>query len=181
MKETKHFFGKDNRLNKGYGGDSDPKESDHSFYRKRFESIFPPVDAIEAFENLHIGAAEKIIKLAEQEQEHRHAMERVTLATYERAKRFGMICALFTVLIISYISLDLFKLSKNIEAIIFLLITFGTIFGISLLSYLKSMKYRERKFSHHTPYNNNTNNTSQAPRPRRQVSHYNNTRRRRYN
>ncbi|MCC2646476.1 MAG: hypothetical protein K0R02_541 [Rickettsiaceae bacterium] len=192
MKETKKFFGTDSRLNKGYS-ETNLRESDSSFYRKRFEDIFPPVDIIEAYENLHEGATEKLIALAEKEQEHRQNMEKATLAVYERSKRLGIFFALFTVLIIGYVSLELFRLDKNLEAFIFFTVAYGAIFGVSFLYYIKSNKNRgERRIqasSNVVPitsqpnkgrkpfsgtrtnnYNNNSNSGSNS-----------NTRRRRFN
>ncbi|MDF2965126.1 MAG: hypothetical protein K0Q51_514 [Rickettsiaceae bacterium] len=149
MKETKKFFDTDNRLNKGYS-ESNPKESDSSFYRKRFENIFPPVDIIEAYENLYEGATEKLIALAEQEQFHRQNMEKATLAVYERSKRLGAFLALFTVLIIGYVTLEIFKLDKNFEAILFSVTAFAAIFGVSCFYYLKNNRNKgERRVQAH--------------------------------
>jgi uncharacterized membrane protein len=139
MKESKKFFDKDNRLNKGHSPQGkSPRNSDKYYYRKKFESIMPPADIIQAYEDINEGAFERIMSLAESEQEHRHAIEKTNLHIYERSRRIGQLFALFTVIVLCYTILQLTQNGYSQQGMIVAICGFGSIAVVSLLSYLKT-------------------------------------------
>ena len=64
MKETKSFFNKNIRLNKGYAKGFNNNEIDKNFYRKKFEHILPPIDTVTEYENIYPGTLEKLVNMA---------------------------------------------------------------------------------------------------------------------
>ncbi len=140
MKESKKFFDKDNRLNKGHSPQGkSPKNSDKYYYRKKFETIMPPADIIQAYEDINEGAFERIMSMAENEQDHRHAMEHTNLQIYERSRRIGQFFALLTVIVLCYAVIDLTKNGYEYQGMILAICGFGSISVVSILSYLKTL------------------------------------------
>jgi uncharacterized membrane protein len=132
MKEIKTFFANDNRLNKGYAKTSDPRESDSSFYSKKFEHILPPIDVITTFENINPGTLKQIIDMAEREQHHRHALDLLNINAYNKAQKLGKIFAIALVCIISMTTLCLAIYGSILSAISFSGTAFLSI-GLSLV------------------------------------------------
>lgn len=94
MKETKRFFNKNNRLNKGYAKTFSVNESDNNFYRKKFEHILPPIDLINEYENIYPGTLQELMDMAQKEQAHKHAIDLKNLKTQERIAKLTRICLL---------------------------------------------------------------------------------------
>ncbi|XVN40275.1 MAG: DUF2335 domain-containing protein [Rickettsia endosymbiont of Argas persicus] len=94
MKETKSFFNKNNRLNKGYAKTFSVNESDNNFYRKKFEHILPPIDVITEYENIYPGTLEKLINMAQKEQAHKHDIDHKNLKRQESVAKLTRICLL---------------------------------------------------------------------------------------
>lgn len=94
MKETKRFFNKNNRLNKGYAKTFSVNESDNNFYRKKFEHILPPIDLISEYENIYPGTLKELMNMAQKEQAHKHAIDLKNLKTQERIAKLTRICLL---------------------------------------------------------------------------------------
>lgn len=67
-----------------------------------FSGPLPPPAALEAYEKIHKGAADRIICMAEKQAEHRQSLEKTVIGTIARNERIGMWFALFltTVLMI---------------------------------------------------------------------------------
>lgn len=133
MKEVKNFFDDEASLNRGYS----KREVYNKNITNKFESIFPSIDVVQAFEEMHPGSVEKITKLAVDEQKHRHAMEKATLAIYEKGRRFGQFFGVLSIAIISYATITLSKMGKDENALVFCISAFVAIFGVSLFSYIK--------------------------------------------
>ncbi len=146
MKETKNFFTKNNRLNKGYSKPLNSREQDNNFYRKKFEHILPPIDVMSEYENIHPGTLEKLISMAQKEQTHRHALELKNLEVQEKATKVSKVCALvFGIFLLSSI-IFLILLEKFIIAGIMILFIIG--FGMFFLrkttkknEYIRSKNY----------------------------------------
>jgi uncharacterized membrane protein len=94
MKESKNFFTNNNRLNKGYSKVSSIRESDGSFYRKKFEHVLPPVELMAEYENIYPGTLERIMNMAQKEQAHRHEIDLRNLKAHENTAKVSKICAL---------------------------------------------------------------------------------------
>ncbi|MCZ6901463.1 MAG: DUF2335 domain-containing protein [Rickettsia endosymbiont of Ixodes persulcatus] len=94
MKETKRFFNKNNRLNKGYAKTFSVNEPDDNFYRKKFEHILPPIDLISEYENIYPGTLQELIHMAQKEQAHTHAIDLKNLKMQERVIKLTRICLL---------------------------------------------------------------------------------------
>lgn len=94
MKETKSFFINNNRLNKGYAKAFKPRESDDSFYRKKFEHILPPIDVLTQYEDIHPGTLEKLVNMAQKEQIHKHELDLKNLKMRKNIAKLTRICLL---------------------------------------------------------------------------------------
>ncbi|ASX27677.1 hypothetical protein BA173_02030 [Rickettsia sp. MEAM1 (Bemisia tabaci)] len=92
MKETKSFFTKNNRLNKGYAKSFHSNEIDKNFYRKKFEHILPPIDTVTEYENIYPGTLEKLVNMAQKEQAHKHEIELQNLKIKEKVAKLTRIC-----------------------------------------------------------------------------------------
>lgn len=107
MKETKKFFDV-NRLNKGYSNLSIPKQVDTTEtngaaggYRGQYKHILPPMEIMAEYEELNPGTIDKILDMAQKEQNHRHSMDLLTIEKYNRASKLGRKSALILVAIIA--------------------------------------------------------------------------------
>ncbi|ADE30060.1 DUF2335 domain-containing protein [Rickettsia prowazekii] len=110
MKETKRFFNKNNRLNKGYAKTFSINEPDNNFYRKKFEHILPPVDLISEYESIYPGTLQELMHMAQKEQAHKHAIDLKNLKIQERIAKLTRICLLiFGIGLVVLIFLKLLK------------------------------------------------------------------------
>ena len=132
MKEIKTFFANDNKLNKGYAKMHNSRESDSSFYSKKFEHILPPIDLITEYENINPGTLERIIDMAEKEQHHRHAIDLVNIEAYNKAKKLGKLFSIILVFIISFTTLFLAIFGSIVGSMVFCSAAFLSI-GLSLI------------------------------------------------
>ena len=73
MKERKKFFD-NNRLNKGHKKLSNSSQSDANVVRKKYQHVLPPIDMLEHYEELNPGTLDKLLDMAEREQNHRHSI-----------------------------------------------------------------------------------------------------------
>jgi uncharacterized membrane protein len=140
-REVKNYYATD-KLNRGYKmedekavlkeevANSSPK------LEKKYEFLLPPTEVIAEYEALYPGALERIIKIAEKEQQKKHETEKAILSSNEISRRIG---GLFGVLAIAIISSTSFQIASIdlFTSIIFSAIAFGSIFGVSLISYLR--------------------------------------------
>jgi uncharacterized membrane protein len=142
-KETRDFFAQDNRLNKGYA-DSSTKESDKSFFRKRFEHLFPPVDVLQAFEDLHEGSVERIIAMAEAEQVNRKKLEETRVLVNERMSRIYVAAEVMVMCVVCFTVISLNNSGSHFTAMFFGFAAFLTKF---LIYRQKFAKHSGRRFS----------------------------------
>jgi uncharacterized membrane protein len=128
-KETRDFFSQDNRLNKGYANSS-LKESDKSFFRKRFEHLFPPVDVLQAFEDLHEGSVERIISMAEKEQVNRQKSEETKALVNERMSRIYVVAEVMVMSVVCFTVISLNNSGSSFVSMFFAFCAFLTKFLI---------------------------------------------------
>lgn len=140
MKEIKTFFGKDNKLNKGYVRPANVRENDSVFFQKKFAHILPPIDMISEFENIHPGTLAKLMDMAEREQHHRQALDLVNLDSQTRAFKIGRYFALLFVVIACLTTIALVVIASAYIGIIFAIIAFMSVGAISLFPMKKNFK-----------------------------------------
>lgn len=148
MKESRKFF-ENNRLNKGYSRIVNFNRSDQGVIRRKYKSILPPIDLIEEYEELYPGTFEKILDMAQKEQNHRHSMDLLEMERHNRATKLGRLFSLLYVAIISFTTLIL-ALSDNVAvAAMFAIASFAVIVVVSYL-YSKTSKRKmvEKRFTH---------------------------------
>ncbi len=158
--EVKNFYSND-RLNKGYPkleeAEIVSKQSDisppPSHPGKRFESFLPPIEVITEYEEFSPGILNKIVKMAQLEQEQRFAMEKITVLANDKARRLSAIFGLMAVTVISASAVKMAEIDIK-TSLLFSMIAFGSIFGISLLSFIKSSKYRNDRSRNFSSHNN---------------------------
>ncbi|MFU7501048.1 MAG: DUF2335 domain-containing protein [Candidatus Tisiphia sp.] len=142
MKDSKSFFANNNRLNKGYLKVSNPKESDNSFYSKKFAHVLPPVDLMAEYENIYPGTLIKLIAMAEKEQVHRHQMDIKSIEVYESVTKKGRISSIIFMIMVCITTVVLAVLGHFMIASIF---TVSVLLGIGTGVFLSSAKFTKRK------------------------------------
>lgn len=151
MKENKKFF-ENNRLNKGYAKTSSYRQSDVSIMHKKCGHVLPPIDVMAEYEDLNPGTIDKLLDMAQKEQNHRHSLDLLEIEKYNRASKIGRIFSLILVGIISFTTLLLVVISSDKIAITFSALAFSS---IALASYFYSRIANKNIF-------NNGNNQSNS-------------------
>ncbi len=139
MKEIKTFFASGNRLNKGYGRLSNPREMDNSFYRKKFEHILPPLDIMSEYETMNPGTLARLIDMAEKEQHHRHALDFATLENSQRSIKRGQCFAMALGIFLAITTL-LLSIFCGGWAVAFAVLAFLPMSLTSILPYVQNCK-----------------------------------------
>lgn len=143
MKEVKNFYGKD-RLNKGYSNNENDHGENINELQKKYEYLLPPVSVISSYEDIAPGTLQKIVAIAEKEQEHKHAIEKMSMIAYEKARRLGALFGLTIALSISYVTFEMSKFSVN-KSLVFAAIGFGAMVAMTLLTPAKRNNYEGNK------------------------------------
>lgn len=156
MKESKKFFD-NNRLNKGYSKISNFYQSDASVIRKKYKDILPPIEMTEQYEELYPGTFERLLDMAQREQNHRHSMDLLEIERHARATKLGRIFALIFVGIVAIAVAILVSLGTTLIAILFALFAFSC---ITIVSYFYSRTYSKR--SPNIKYNRHNNSRTKA-------------------
>jgi len=133
-KEVKHFFVENNQLNKIT---PNLNQSYMHKVRSEFEGLMPPPEVLHAYEEIMPGTVEKLLGLMEQEQKHKHAMEKARVFMHSKTETIGKMFASFTIIIIAYATIVLSKQSLG-HSLIFAAIAFTSIFAVSLVAYLRT-------------------------------------------
>ncbi len=141
MKESKKFFD-NNRLNKGHRRVSNSKQSDLNIIRKKYQHVLPPVEMLEHYEELNPGTLEKLLDMAEREQNHRHSIDLMAMEKHSKATQLGRMFALVFVAFISITSLMLVIAGSFIVASVFAFAAFACITIVSFL-YSKNSLFKE--------------------------------------
>ena len=140
-REVKNYYATD-KLNRGYKIEDEKavltEEVVNAYPKteKKYEFLLPPTEVIAEYEALYPGALERIIKIAEKEQLKKHETEKAILSANEISRRIGGLFGVLAIAIISSASFQIAQLNL-VTSIIFSAIAFGSIFGISLISYLR--------------------------------------------
>lgn len=160
MKESKHFFNKDIRLNKGYTS-IDNKNDTSENHRKKYAHILPPIDLITEFEDIHPGTLARIIEMAESEQRHNHALNIADSKSQDLNIRFGKVCSVIVVALICVTTSILAMLNEPQIASLFAI----SLFAFLITSYLFSRSSNAKR----SPI------LSAQEKPRENTKHYTNT------
>lgn len=133
-REVKHFFVENNHLNKI------TSNLNHSYIQKvrsDFEGLMPSPEVLHAYEEIMPGTVEKLLGLMEQEQKHKHAIEKAKVFMHSKTETIGKMFASFTIIIIAYATIVLSKKSLG-HSLIFAAIAFASIFAVSLVAYFRT-------------------------------------------
>lgn len=94
----------------------------------------PPPAALEQFERSAPGAADRILGMAEREEDHRHAQEREMLRSDARARTRGQWMAFLLALVIVAGGIWLIDQGKQWEGLVAVLTPLATLIGIFVYS-----------------------------------------------
>lgn len=144
MKEKKKFFD-NNRLNKGHKKLSNPVQSDVNVLRKKYQHILPPIEMLEHYEELNPGTLDKLLDMAQKEQNHRHSIDLLTIEKYNKATKLGRMFSLVFVALISITSLMLVLFGSTFVAAIFAFSAFACITIVSYFYSKDSLSQRTEK------------------------------------
>lgn len=100
MKETRKFFD-NNKLNKGYSRITNQRPVNTKSNMIEYNNFLPPIDVIEAYEEIYPGVTEKLFYMAEQEQKHKHDAELILLRQQQKLQKLGKLCAVIFIAIVS--------------------------------------------------------------------------------
>lgn len=153
MKESKKFFD-NNRLNKGYSKVINFHQSDANLIRKKYRHVLPPIEMIEQYEELYPGTLQKLLDMAQLEQNHRHARDLLEIEGQDRATKLAKMFGLILVAIISLGAIILVTLGSALIGVLFALFVFSC---ITIVSYQCSQAY-VKKEPNKVRYNNNRPN-----------------------
>lgn len=134
MKERKKFFD-NNRLNKGHKKLSNSSQSDANVVRKKYQHVLPPIDMLEHYEELNPGTLDKLLDMAEREQNHRHSIDLMAMEKHNRATTLGRVFSLVFVAFISITALMLVIAGSIFVAAVF---AFSAFACITIVSYFYS-------------------------------------------
>lgn len=84
MSENRNHNSRNYRNDRGF-------RHDNGFQKKRSSAILPPPAIIQAYEEISEGAADRLLEMAEIEQNHRHDWEAAYLRSYTRSHRIGQL------------------------------------------------------------------------------------------
>ncbi len=155
MKESKKFFD-NNRLNKGYSRIINFHQSDASLIRKKYKHVLPPIEMTEQYEELYPGTFEKLLDMAQREQNHRHSMDLLEIERHARATKLGRMFALVFVAIVACGAVILAAIGEALIATLFALFAFSC---ITIVSYLYSKTYTKKSRIGLGVNNNRSNNS----------------------
>jgi uncharacterized membrane protein len=147
MKESKKFFD-NNYLNKGH----EKKERDFDFIQQNKSNIFdnkrghllPPIEVIEYYEDISPGTLEKLLTMAQKEQEHRHSM---ILMALERKNKEIMLGRLFLLTFVLLVCVTTFLLSVSGYLNVASIFSFSAFASIAGGYYVQKCS---KKQAHHT-------------------------------
>lgn len=94
----------------------------------------PPPAALEQFERSAPGAADRILTMAEREEEHRHSQEQAMLRSDAKARSRGQFMAFVLALVIIAGGIWLIYKGKEVFGLIAILTPVATVAGIFLFS-----------------------------------------------
>ncbi|MDX2050664.1 MAG: DUF2335 domain-containing protein [Rickettsiaceae bacterium] len=144
MKRTKNIksFYNDDRLNRGYKSQTNEiSVNNRSFYDA---SLLPPIEVLNAYEDQFPGTFEKILTLAEKEQDQKYRLEQASLEMNYRASRMGMVFGLLLSAVICFGGLKILAIDI-FSGIIFFICAFGSIFGVSFISFLTKNSRKSKR------------------------------------
>ncbi|KAJ6644983.1 NAD kinase [Pseudolycoriella hygida] len=121
------------------------KETDHSFYRKKFEHVLPPLDLLEEYENLYPGTIARLMAMSEKEQVHRHNMEIKNMQSYETLVKKGRVSTIIFVITLAIITAFLSQFDYLI-ARIFAASTILTLVASIFLGVMQEKKASKKKY-----------------------------------
>ena len=140
MKEKKVFFTRNNRLNKGYRVDN---KKSKTYINENIKKILPPIEVLEAYEEVCPGALDKLIQMARQEQQHSHALDRAYIRIHRNIGVLGKLCNILIVIAVSSITLKLISYNMAIHGMVFAGTAFFLVMLISM--YLNKGKLCQNK------------------------------------
>ena len=147
MKDNKKFF-YNNRLNKGYSKIYNNHQTDLNIGRKKYQSMLPPIDMIEEYEELYPGTLDKLFDMTQKEQNHRHSLNLLEIKNHAKATALGRICALVFISIVVISSLILALLGFIVLSALLISTSFISITIISYFYSNKQQKYNKfQKFT----------------------------------
>lgn len=139
MKDSKKFF-YNNRLNKGYSKIHNNNQTDLNIARKKYQSMLPPIDMMEEYEELYPGTLDKLFDMAQKEQNHRHSLNLLEVRNHAKATAFGRIYALIFISIVVISSISLALLGFILLAALLITVSF---ISITIISYYHSNKQQK--------------------------------------
>jgi uncharacterized membrane protein len=113
------------------GVEADPAER---IVAGQWSGPLPPPAALEQFERSAPGAADRILGMAEREEEHRHTQERAMLRSDTQARARGQWMAFLVALVIIAGGIWLISKGKQWEGLVAVLTPLATLVGIFIYS-----------------------------------------------
>jgi uncharacterized membrane protein len=100
--------------------------------RKHYNYELPPIDVMEAYEELSPGITQEMVDLAKREQNHQHSISIMNLENKKRVQKEGKTYSIITLIIISIASLLIALFADFYISIIFIASAFISFASISI-------------------------------------------------
>ncbi len=161
-KRMKTYYGND-RLNRGHKVETEIKNYAEKTAEEnislKYEYLLPPIEVLSGYEEIFPGTLERILNMAKKEQELKYELEKCSLLVAEKVKKLGIIFA-FLIICVICTSAACIAYTDLKTALIFSLIAFSAVFGVSLLSKFSSGRNFRYNNRNKTYYQNNQDGKS---------------------
>lgn len=117
------------------------KYQKNNFQKVKKPQILPPVSVLEQYESLVPGSAERIIDMADLEQEHRHNWENRALTAYIISYRIGQILGLIGMLGVFIMAIYSALYAKDIDLAYLIVVA-----GIGFYSFIAAISIGRKRF-----------------------------------
>lgn len=146
MKETKKFF-TSNNLNKGYAKAMPEIKTESVNANSQLGlGYLPPVQILAEYEELFPGFVEKLLKIAEQEQKHRHHLELEEQKKAQKAEILGKFFGMIMLVVLAVVVFLLCIIGSEEAGIILTVLSFSTV----VFFYFRSNKKIDRSRKNHS-------------------------------
>jgi len=110
-----------------------------------FQGPIPPPEVIKGYEKVLPGSANRIIAMAEKEQDYRHQFSSIIVKSNVFTERLGLGAAFTLALVLSVGSIGLIYNDKNIEGLAIFIVEIVTLAGLFLYRQNRQEKRREEE------------------------------------
>lgn len=103
-------------------------------YQEQFSGPIPPPKILKGYEDITSGSANRIISMAEKEQEHRHSMEKSMLNSGNRREELGLWFGFVLAMTLGLGGIYLISIGRPVEGFVAIIAEITTLVGAFILA-----------------------------------------------